>query len=128
MNIRQAILKAADSIERFPSLFNFVSTDTPNAECGMPGCALGWIGFHLSLGTAWFLTKEIYQLMGLPLDDDEGDDEFYARMRAIHGSCEWKYDSDLCADTLRQYADKYHPETDHIPASVRAIFTEQVAA
>ena len=46
MNIRQALLKAADSIEQHPKLFSFHSCELPN-ECGTPGCALGWLAVHL---------------------------------------------------------------------------------
>lgn len=45
--IRQAILQAADHIEKNPCDFNFYSVDKP--ECGTPGCALGWIGVFMGI-------------------------------------------------------------------------------
>ena len=49
MNIRTAILKAADSIEQNPHLFSFKSLAIPNKDCGTPGCAIGWIAYHSGL-------------------------------------------------------------------------------
>ena len=126
MNIRTAILKAADSIERHPELFDFDSTAIP--DCGTPGCALGWIAFHLGeyafntmphkwntmkLGKALCLTDEASGINWAGLN-------FYRRLSCIVSG--WKDDASLCAKALRLYADKFHPETDHIPESVRTIF------
>lgn len=116
MNIRQAILKAADSIEQYPKLFEWKSVSVANPECGTPGCAIGWICRHLG-HSHW----EPNKVVGIK------DCDFYERMNEIHHDA-WKRDHKICADILRIYADKYHPDTDHIPASIRAIFTEQVTA
>ena len=59
--------------------------------------------------------------------------EFYRRMNVLYGGNEsgtgWINSADRCADTLRLYADKYHPaeapKRVGIPASVRAIFETQ---
>ena len=40
--VYEAIMLAADHIERNPADFNFMSIGIP--DCGTPGCALGWIG------------------------------------------------------------------------------------
>ena len=133
MNIRQAILKAAASIEKNPDRFSFMSTDIP--DCGTPGCVLGWVGFHLKVPTDQ--DEDRYHLvvakaLGFTCDDTcpilHEDTPFYDRMDSI-GRINWRRDAGDCAKTLRKYADKYHPETDHIPASVRKIFEpQQVAA
>lgn len=124
MNIRTAILKAADSIEQNPHLFYFHSVDMPDAGCGTPGCALGWIGHHLSCA-------------GIQPDDRfDGSlsrvahmesTSFYARMNGLEVGLGWKYSAPACASALRQYADKYHPENRGIPESVRQIFELEVA-
>jgi hypothetical protein len=117
MNIRQAILKAADSIEQNPDLFDFNSINLPNHECGTPGCALGWIASFL--GTEYQL-RRIFNMPVMQKIMDCSDGAFYRRMRHLPIGYEWKYNHMLCAESLRQYADKYHP--DHIPESIRKIF------
>ena len=42
MNIRTAILKAADSIEQNPDIYNWSNVQVP--PCGTPGGMLGLIG------------------------------------------------------------------------------------
>src|ERR1700760_2850261 len=44
MDTYQAILRAADHIDRQPQLFDFERTRIPG-NCRTPACALGWIGF-----------------------------------------------------------------------------------
>jgi len=130
MKIREAILKAADSIEQYPDLFNFSSCSVPNAECGTPGCALGWIGLHA--GMAVYTKRDHTNRFMNSLDGvanlTTGDNDaftFYSRMGKIGGP-KWGHSAASCAATLRKYADKYH--TDHIPSSVREIFDVRVAA
>ena len=131
MNIRQAILKAADSIEQNPDMYDFHSITAP--DCGTPGCAIGWIVAHSQLdlpyedgleGRAryWGRHEGYSKLLGV---DDAG---FYNLMDSC-GDTNWHTTPQKCAQSLRLYADKYHPATDHIPASIRQIFeTQQVAA
>jgi len=118
MNIREAILEAADSIEQYPELFYFGSIANPDFDCGTPGCALGWIAFHCGItkGIAIDRFSEVTTLLGFGPDND---DQFYDRMTDIH--CNWRNDAPDCASALRKYADKYHPKS-AIPASVLAIF------
>ena len=114
MNIRQAILKAADSIEQYPKLFDYNSCKCPNYGCGTPGCALGWIGFHL--GRAVKVNGARQGKFENGLDDiasfttDDGDAvTFYNRMHGI-SRFSWQKNAAKCAKALRLYADKYHPE------------------
>ena len=125
MNIRTAILKAADSIERNPHLFSFGSVAIPNKDCGTPGCAIGWIAYHrkgdVIFGRSWLPHKTI----GI------SDVQFYKRMINIYDGHKWKFSADECASTLRKYADKYHPAQNTkqgIPESVLAIFNEKAVA
>jgi len=124
MKIREAILKAADSIEQNPKLFNFGSCYAPNTDCGTPGCALGWIGLHagMAINTRGDrIGKFVGSLDGvanLTIGDKDAF-TFYFRMSKLESL--WKSSASMCAKTLRFYADKYHP-VDNIPSSVRAIF------
>ena len=118
MNIRKAILKAADSIEQNPKLFDFYSIKRPDSGCGTPGCAIGWVAFHLGfLAKEWPLEMErIFKSLGVP-----SSEEFYGHMFILNE--EWSASADACAAALRLYADKYHP-AQGIPDSVLAIFEE----
>ena len=128
MNIRTAIMKAADSTEQNPDMFDFHSIYRP--DCDTPGCALGWIGYHLGRkGNGKNLINQIAYAIGIGDGTDQSQFAFYNLMEDI---CNRSYFSDWTANEiaegLRLFADKCHQEQDHIPASIRAIFTEQVAA
>jgi hypothetical protein len=122
MDIREAILKAANQIERHPETFEFFSFDKPG--CGTPGCALGWIGAFMNFrhDSVSYAADTAEQVLGI----QEGD--FYTRMHTVLGGGKlddrWTDDAAMCAWTLRGYADAYHPAAprDAIPSSVRAIF------
>lgn len=107
MDIRQAILKAAEHIDRSPRDFYFLHTTVPHA-CGSPGCAIGWIAFFSGE------KKQLHVDDALPGTLGITQDEFYDRMTKCgggprYGVDNWKDNSVLCAATLRRYADKYHP-------------------
>ena len=118
--IRQAILKAADSIEKNPNLFSFGSVVLPSLKsCGTPGCALGWIGHYLGIAEG----DEFFQRIADRLNVKwcfHSDNEFYPRMTELAGSC-WRDNASNCAKALRLYADKYHPAIE-MPESIRKIF------
>jgi hypothetical protein len=105
MNIRDAILKAADHIERNPREFDYWSTNTPEAPGrGTPGCALGWVACFMgesigALDSSWNRAMR-----------------FYSEMDSLaHG---WMSSAPLCAKGLRLYADKYHPaESPAVPVA-----------
>lgn len=119
MEIRQAILQAADHIGLNPDQFSFLERVTPE-KCGTPACALGWIGFFA--GARGENHREALPLLGLE-HSAEGAWKFYDRCEELN-SYKWKMSAGNCAATLRLYADKYHPAPSRalIPASVRAIF------
>lgn len=127
MNIRQAILRAADQIERNPDTFNFLSTDVPGS-CGTPGCALGWIGHFMGRKGVFNEVCDVMTLSVLgSVTGDRGEFDFYRRMDALHGFAVWRDSAAKCASAMRLYADKYHPqegieEVRRIPADIRAIF------
>lgn len=124
MNIRQAILSAADSIEQNPDLYRFTTWATANPDCGIPGCALGWISYHLGMAGE-IPTSGVYAALGIGSGFPA---LLFTHLRDAVGHGEWKTSAPECAKALRQYADIHHPEQDYIPASIRAIFTEQVTA
>ena len=120
MNIYNAILAAADHIERNPEEFSFGSIIIPKEPCGSPGCALGWIGHFAdaarphSRSISCVAANDIYdekmrRLLRLEnplLGITHG--EFYARMDALAGSYDWRREAPTCARALRLYAKKYH--------------------
>ena len=112
MNIREAILKAADHIEHNPGRFQFNSVFVPN-DCGSPGCAIGWIGRFAGAEQGSMIEilhrhdkPSAVELLGLRSQED-----FYDRMRelALVAPAPWQYDAAQCAKALRIYADTYHP-------------------
>lgn len=111
MNLYNAIMKAADHIERHPNDFNFMQWCVPGS-CGSPGCALGWIGFFAGLsGDA----GSVALAMGMdPISaghqSHRADMVFYGRMYALYpgehcGS--WK-NLNVLPTALRAYAERYH--------------------
>lgn len=126
MNIREAILKAADHIERNPGTFRF-SVGTKPHDCGSPGCAIGWIGYFAGCKSRSYIdiSKELFNIH---------HSEVYLRLTSAESplATDWAYgtwprSAERCACALRFYADKYHPadgiaEVTGLPASVRAIF------
>lgn len=104
MNIRQAILRAADSIEAHPELFAFGSIENPNPDCGTPGCAIGWIAHHMGVED-WPAHEDLiaYAMGLIPL-------RFYYRMEGILEG--WRDDATICSKALLLYADKCHPSVE----------------
>ena len=108
MDLRFAILKAADSIQQFPKLFNFGSISCPDIGCGSPACALGWLGFYTKAKT---YSRGHSYVNGLDSIVDVDSARFYRRMDALPGFRTWRTDAASCTKSLRLYADKYHPLT-----------------
>ena len=108
MEIRAAILAAADYIERNPQDFNYESISIPGrprkrmdwtpTNCG---CAIGWT-MALSGTAADSLSLFAVESLGC-----EGAAEFYIRMGDLAPG--WERSAPLCVKAMRLYADKYHP-------------------
>jgi hypothetical protein len=134
MNVREAILKAAATIEANPRAFDFDGV-VPVPECGTPGCALGWIALLAGVerlnvaGRIYWDHAQLSTFLEIPGGYPDGI--FYERMDKLAGYA-WHRSAELCARGLRLYADEYHPapvvKRAGIPASVRAIFDTEVAA
>lgn len=105
MNIYDAIMKAADHIERYPREFNFDSCSVPKGPgCGTPGCAVGWMIFFFGSKELTF-GRFARAHMGI-----EHEGHFYKRMNAFDfdDGPDWMKDARRCARNLRLYAAKYH--------------------
>ena len=101
MNIREAILMAADTLERHPDLWRWSNCHVP--ACDTPGCAVGWIGHFAGCEVRLPIDVVAKEKLGLPHDG-----YFYDRMNDLVGR-PWSSDLALCVKGLRLYADKYHP-------------------
>lgn len=111
--IREAILAAADHIERNPNSFWFMEPHVPETP-RKKGCALGWIGYFFK--GPWSSHREVsIDLLGMQ------PDEFYRRLVAADLGCEprqvalnnqnqWMDDHEICVRSLRRFVDKYYPE------------------
>lgn len=120
MNIRQAMLRTADHIERNPAAFDFDSIWIPDSpSCGTPGCAVGWMIHFMGVDPIAYSGFYLFarDFMGL-----HSESRFYDRMDVINP--EWKKNAKACAAALRFYADEYHPDESRalIPESVARIF------
>ena len=103
-DIRTAILQAADYIQTNPKEFAFHAINVP--DCGIPGCALGWIGHFLAMPRTECSYTVAKRVMGR--NDYGTERDFYTRMNDL-GIAHWTCNAGLCAWALRLYADKYHP-------------------
>ena len=119
MNIRTAILKAADSIERNPKLFGFGICHVPS--CGSPGCLIGLVGQQMGISEGAPVGRTCMKVFGI------GEKLLYDRIKDIDGSHGWTNNPEVAAHCLRKYADKYHP-VQGIPESILAIFNEKAVA
>ena len=105
MDIRTAILKAADRIESNPAAYSFVRSGKPG--CGSPGCLMGWIGFYAGVSedrrnAATYASQVAQQLFGM------GHWSQAVYLITSHASGYAK-DAKVAARLLRAYANKYHP-------------------
>lgn len=122
MNIRQAMLLAADRIERSPSCYNFYNARSPGHRDD--GCIIGW--------TAYYMGEQPNQECGV---DGDGSLRnlcgklfgvtprvFFDRIIALNKRT--FVETEFVAKAMRAYADKFLPaEPAGIPDGVRDIFT-----
>ena len=130
--VYEAIMLAASQIEGNPEKFDFMATEVPST-CRTPGCALGWIGHYLGMGsrTEYISHRHVPEKLGIqspnPDDPHSGAVAFY-RILDGFGESGWRHSAAICAATLRKYAKKYHAPRDLIPAGVREIFSRTYTA
>jgi hypothetical protein len=117
MRTYDAILRAADHIDRHPKLFDFGRTRIP-ADRRTPGCALGWIGYFAGRTKARIpiMLGLSFVHRGIAIVTPEGGTdavitvtaiEFYERMDSLAIGA-WRKDAHACADAMRLYAERYH--------------------
>lgn len=104
MDIRSAILKAADSIEQNPMLYIFKEIYVP--PCGSPGCLLGLIGGLMKQPIGENINDTCHRLFGF------SHGAFYDRIKGVlinANDRNWTVNPLAAVNALRLYADKYHP-------------------
>lgn len=108
MNIREAILAAADHIERNPGAYNYQSNSKPS--CNSPGCLMGWIGFFAGVEEAEYgYMGDVCSAVGFDYCDIlrftfAMPDDAYMQLGGLYTKS-----APVAAKVLRLYADKYHP-------------------
>lgn len=121
MNIRQAILKAADQIERDPGSYRWWTFD--QQPCGTPMCMFGWIGHFMGMPVGVWNT-DVAKQIGLRFTD-----ELYEFVTGPSPDRDWRkvMKTDVVAASMRRFADARYPapaeSREPIPASVMAIFS-----
>jgi hypothetical protein len=114
MSIREAILKAADHIERVPSDYDYQANHKP--RCGSPGCLMGWVGFYAGIpindnhGTYMSTLKHVLGFDYIDLQVELADQ--------FHG---YTTVAQTGARLLRAYADKHYPATRVLPPNWQAM-------
>jgi hypothetical protein len=106
MNVYEAIMKAADHIERNPHLFDFDKERVP--DCGTPGCALGWTAHFMGY---LYTNVGVFAEMALPVHTDQSaEGAFYDRMDAVLSDrfCDWIAEPAMCAKGMRLLAEKHY--------------------
>lgn len=99
MNVRQAILAAADHIERNPASYEFYALYVPS-DTSCKACMLGWVGYML--GMHGEPNNAVKRRLGLPAFDG------YLLISETSGLRDFHCIEQVCK-ALRAYADKYHP-------------------
>jgi hypothetical protein len=97
-NIREAILKAADFIERHPNQYEWTSILVPGFDGS--GCMLGWISY--------FMGKVPYSGIQYEIEPGVTQSLFYGRINSFGVYCS-NIDGTTAPTALRKYAAKFHP-------------------
>ena len=118
--LRQAILRAADWIEKNPSDYSFGSCEVP--ECGTPGCMVGWIGHFLGIEKGKHFVWDYpcnYGERGITPIIGCHAGTFINRIRPlVPRQFDIYANAKHAAIALRAYAEKYHPSSTPSGASV----------
>jgi hypothetical protein len=102
VNIRDAILAAADHIEANPGDYNFNEWAVPKPGC--KACMLGWIGKFLGMEDGTCNNDVKRAIAGSRQWDD-----FYWEVHKASGGWAYQDSGAGAAKALRAYADAYHP-------------------
>lgn len=133
--IRSAILRAADRIEREPGCYSFGNVYAPvqGGGCGTEFCMLGWIGHEL--GSAQKLSHYVAaEILGMDVKRDYNiaANKIYDFIRAS-GFVDFQRSAKHAADGMRSVADKFFPasstpDLDSAYLAFRAAFTGSMEA
>lgn len=104
--IRGAILRAADRIEREPSCYRFQSIGIP--DCGTSGCMWGWIAFEMGNINDWDIGPTCETVTGKSLFEG-AQEHLYAFSKTVSEHLNYQDKPLVAAACLRAYADKYFP-------------------
>ena len=115
-DIYNAVLLAAEQIEKNPDSFKFLSPVRPH-PCGTPSCALGWTHYFFTDSGQYWESEKFYEALALGQYWEDtspaqvrADEVFYNRMDKIASRnsrhC-WRAFPEDCAVVLRLYAEKY---------------------
>jgi len=94
----EAIMKAANQIEKHPETYSFSSSE--GADCGTPGCMWGWVGFFLGIEKCDSYMAKVSDVVG---HGWEVPFHLGADVGLLAG-----LSAEDAAKCLRLYAEKYH--------------------
>lgn len=114
----EAMLAAADHIERHPDSFNFFKIRIPT-HLNMKGCALGWIGHFTGVSTVDNYASEVAE----GFCGDETD--FFHAITGFVGPG-WMSNPKQCAKGMRLYAE-HHLSLEKVPVWARMLDREKQA-
>lgn len=108
VSVRTAILRAADYIQAHPDHFHYANINIPN-HCETKACAAGWVAHFMGKPESASVMDDgiCESIFGVQYwEFDERMDNLEPRRDGIS----WMHDPLGCAETLRAYANAYHPE------------------
>jgi len=118
VNIYDAIMKAADTIEKTPHLYNFQAIRVH--DCNTPQCMLGWIGHYLGMEGAR-VYGDVMGVLGLNKNANISIGHALGYNPRMHG--DYVASPKAAAELLRYFAHRFETNRVGIPGSVREIFT-----
>lgn len=129
MNVRQALLAAADHIEANPQAYCFNNSAKP--DCGSLGCLMGWVGVFAEVkdknkrdrAAPGYANQVAQKVLGLT-----SWAHFVSLGSELGAFFNYTQDSKQAAGMLRAYADKYHPAPVQAPPDWNTLATEPLPA
>jgi hypothetical protein len=104
--IRAAILRAADRIEREPGCYDFNGGWVPSGSCGTTACMWGWIGLELGMPVG---------APNMEVSDAAGVPNTWHLYNFCRGLGDFPHhEAGTVPTALRAYANKYFPESNTI--------------
>jgi hypothetical protein len=111
MNIYNAIMLAADWIERHPKQHSYVYPSVPDSPEDK-GCPLAWIGYFAQPGKKRFERKAYTARVVAPHILGVNEATFFSRMDSLQPwyrlNGAWKRSAKIAIRCMRLYAENYH--------------------